>query len=122
MDIKIIGVYLIESDEPCHLIELSIHGLGSDFDMASFTQEIPYESEDHWQVPYDEHFLTLDGLMVLNPSNPDEIPVDGNARVAFYFHYLDVKRPIKTPFGDLDLPKVTKKPERLNMMEYDPPY
>ena len=122
MDIKIIGVYLIDSDEPCHLIELTVHEVEPDFDMGSITQELPYETKDNWQVPYDEHFLTSDGSMVLNPDYPDEIPADDNLRVAFYFHYLDFERTLKTPIGDLYLPKATKKPERLNMLIYDPPY
>jgi hypothetical protein len=121
MDIKIIGVYQIESAEPSHLIELSIHGAGSDFNLCSFTQEIPREGEDNWQVPYDEHFLNSDGTKILNPESPDEIPKSVDLRVAFYFHYLDLSRPIKTPLGDMNLPGVTEKPDRLYILEYDPP-
>jgi hypothetical protein len=121
MDIKIIGVYPIEADEPCHLIEVTIHRFGFDLDIGSFTQEIPGEAEDNWQVPYDEHFLNSDGTMVLNPDYPDEIPEADDLRVAFYFHYLDLKRPIKTFIGDMSLPEVTKKPGRLSILEYDPP-
>jgi hypothetical protein len=121
MDIKIIGVYPIRADEPCHLIEVTIHRSGFDLDIGSFTQEIPGEAEDYWQVPYDEHFLNSEGTMILNPGYPDEIPEADDLRVVFYFHYLDLKRPIKTPIGDMSLPEVTKKPDRLSILEYDPP-
>jgi hypothetical protein len=121
MKIKLIGVYPIESHEPCHLIEMTIHGIDIDLDMGLFTQEDPEEPVVNWQVPYDEHFLNSDGSKVLNPNYPDEVPDDHNLRVAFCFHYLDFQRPIKTPVGDLELPEVTKIPERLKILEYDPP-
>ena len=90
-------------------------------DGATPGQAIPGEAEDNWQVPYDEHFLNSEGTTILNPDYPDEIPRSVDLRVAFYFHYLDLSRPIKTPFGDMSLPEVTKKPGRLSILEYDPP-
>lgn len=121
MDIKIIGVYSIKADEPCHMIEMKIQRLGFDLDFGSFTQEIPGEAEDNWQVPYDEQVLNSEGTMILNPNYPDEIPEADNFRVAFYFHYLDLTKPLKTPIGDLILPAVTEKPDRLNILKYDSP-
>ncbi len=70
MEIKIIVVYSIEADEPCHMIEMKIQRLGFDLDIGSFTQEIPGEAEDNWQVPYDEQFLNSEGTMILNPDYP----------------------------------------------------
>jgi hypothetical protein len=39
----------------------------------------------------------------------------------FFFHYLDLKKPIITPAGSLSLPKPTKQPAHLNDIEYESP-
>ncbi len=110
MDIKIIGVHPIETDEPCHLIEVEIQRFGSDFNIGLITQEILGQPQDNWQVPYDEHFLNSDGTLDLNKDNPDEVPKDERLRVAFFFHYLDFSKPMKTSTGDLTLPEPVEKP------------
>ena len=41
MHIEIIGVYPVEADEPCHLIEIMINrSEGDEVDLGQFTQEI----------------------------------------------------------------------------------
>lgn len=122
MDIQIIGVYPVDTEEPCHLIEMKINVSDSRLDIGRFTQEIPGEPNDNWQVPWDEHFLNHEGTETLNPDYPDEKPDDDELRVAFFFHYLDFDKPLKTPSGDLSLPQATDKPDRLNFLEYEPPY
>jgi len=122
MKIKIIGIYKVEADEPCHILELEIQNTSEDFDIGSITQEIPDEPIDNWQVPYDEHYLDQNGEILITPEYPEGMPTDNVLRVAFYFHYLDFNKPLNTPVGDIDLIKETNKPERLNFMVYEPPY
>ena len=122
MEIKIIGNYKVESDEPCHLLELEIRNPTDGFDLGSITQEISDEDIDNWQVPYDEHYLNIEGEKPIDPDYPDEMPNSDMLRVAFYFHYLDINKPLRTPAGDVKIIKETKRPDRLNFMVYEPPY
>ncbi len=45
----------------------------------------------------------------------------GDVRIVFFFHYLYLAVPLKTPFGDLVLPKESEKPKRLKMIKYEAP-
>lgn len=103
---KIIGVHPVEAQEPVHLIELLIEGDVSDFDIGEVTQEVAGQPKSNWQVPYDERVLE-EGKQ--------------KARYAFFFHYLDFKKPLLTPVGSLPLPKPTKAPPHLQGIEYEPP-
>lgn len=102
----IIGVHWVETDEPVHIIELLIEGDTEDFDVGAVTQEVAGQSKSNWQAPYDER--------VLEES-------DRKIRYAFFFHYLDFKKPLITPAGSLSLPKPTSKPAELKDIEYESP-
>ena len=104
--VKIIGVHPIEADEPVHLIELLIEDNVGDFDIREVTQEVTDQPKSTWQVPYDER--------ILEESKQ-------KARYAFFFHYLDSKKPLLTPLGPLLLPKPTKILAHLRDIEYESP-
>jgi hypothetical protein len=104
--VNIVGVHPIEADEPVHLIELIVEGDAHDFDIGEVTQEFAGQPKSNWQVPYDER--------VLEES-------DGKIRYAFFFHYLDFKKPLITPSGSLSVPKPTKRPAHLKEIEYESP-
>jgi hypothetical protein len=36
-------------------------------------------------------------------------------------HFLDLSRPLRTPFGEIPLPEPTEHPERLAIVEYEEP-
>ena len=103
---KIIGVHPVEANEPVHLIELLVEGDTDAFDIGEVTQEVPGQPRSNWQAPYDER--------VLEES-------DGKIRYAFFFHYLDFKKPLITPAGSLSVPKPTKQPAHLKEIEYESP-
>ena len=103
---RIIGVHPVEADEPVHLIELLVEGDVADFEIGEVTQEIANEPRSDWQVPYDER--------VLEESKQ-------RARYAFFFHYLDFKKPLLTPVGSLPLQKPTDVPEHLRDIGYESP-
>lgn len=122
--IKVIGVYPIESEEPVHLVELSVYGAQGIFKMGDITQEIPGQPPDNWQVPYMERILSASGEEVL--ADDDEASKrpelwQGDMRVVFFFHYLDLERPLRTPFGEIRLPAESELPERLSMIKYEQP-
>jgi hypothetical protein len=85
-----------------YLIEVEIAPRTPDFQWSEVTQDpgVPRES---WQVPYDER------------------PLDDSGRWAFFFHFLDLEKPLLTPAGPVMLPAPSPTPERLRTIEYDPP-
>ena len=97
---RVIGIHPITADEPVHLVELEVDA--DDFDFGEVTQETPGQPHSNWQVAYDEREL-------------------GANRFAFFFHYLDLSRPLLTPIGPLPLPPESPVPEHLQDIEYEQP-
>ena len=94
------------------LLELEVRGAHNDFDLGSLHQV------DSDQAPYDERYLTVDGLQMLG-SDPPAIP---DFRVCFYVHYFDPTKAISSPDGDLEAPRLGDMPERLsNVCVYEHP-
>ena len=91
--------------------------------MSGFTQELPGKPEASRQVPFADVFLNGDGNEIIG-----DVMLDGHkkhfwigdVRIAFFFHYLDLSKDLKTPFGFVKLPEVTKRPKRLKIMKYEP--
>lgn len=122
--IEVLGVYPVEADEPCHLIEIRVVGSRERIDLGSFTQVVDGQPRDNWQVPYDEKLLNKDGTKVLvevGDGIEDEQLWKGDVRAAFFLHYLDVGRPLETPLGPVSMPTPEPRPKRLSFIEYEPP-
>lgn len=122
--IEAIGVYPIDAPEPVHLVELLIHGASGVFNLSGITQANPDLSRDNWQVPYLEQILTASGdEIVADDSEADDKPElwHGNVRLVFFFHYLDIDRPLQTPYGHVRLPAPSRRPGRLSMVQYAQP-
>jgi hypothetical protein len=99
-------VHPVTADEPIHLIEIEIEGSVDQFDFDEVTQELAEQPRDHWQSAYDE--LELERKA-------------GKARFAFFFHYLDVGKPLHTSFGPVALPMATPIPVHLRSIKYEAP-
>ena len=107
MAIRVLGVHLIESAEPCHLIAIQLDERDVDsLDWELVTQEADGLPESEWQVAYDERPLSED-----------------HRQWAFFFHYLMPEKPLRTPLGELPLPEATVLPAILRKIaaEYLPP-
>lgn len=103
MRFTIRGVHPVEATEPCHLIEAELKD-AEDFDWGEVTQEDASQPRDNWQVAYDEQ------------------PLDDDERYwAFFFHHLDLAKPLLTPAGPIQLPAPTPSPEHLDHIEYMEP-
>jgi hypothetical protein len=100
-------VYPIAAPEPCHLVEASISGVDPGELLDSITQEVEGQPRESWQAPYDERELEPEGT--------------SERRVAFFFHYLDLHRPLLSAAGDLALPAPSPLPARLQSIRYEPP-
>jgi hypothetical protein len=87
-----------------YLLEIEVVPAGSDIDWGAITQPVRGQPRANWQVPYDEQ----------------RIGEDGN-RWAFFFHYLDLTRPLGTEIGGIMLPSPTPIPSHLPSIVYDVP-
>jgi hypothetical protein len=86
-----------------YLIEVEIAPRTPDFLWSEVTQQVPGVPRESWQVPYDER------------------PLDEPGRWAFFFHCLDLAKPLLTPAGPVTLPAPSPTPERLRTIEYEAP-
>lgn len=99
MSIRVVGVHLIDSPQPCHLLEVEADSI-EDWNWRDVTQvcDLP---RSNWQVAYDEQATSPDGK-----------------RWAFFFHYLDFSKKLQTPAGPVDLPEPSPRPSHLSHIEY----
>ena len=104
ISMKIVGIHAVDAPEPCHLFEVEFSAPPKDSDWYAVTQANDSQPQKNWQVPYDEH-----------PLDRDE------TRWAFFFHYLDLSKPMLTPDGPVVLPQVTPLPGHLKHIKYDEP-
>lgn len=104
MSLNIIGIYPVDAPEPCHLIEVQIAPSNQEYDWGSVTQEVKGQPKSNWQVPWDEQELDA-----------------SNGRWVFFFHYLDLSKPLITPDGPKKLPQAAVLPEYLQSIKYEEP-
>jgi hypothetical protein len=121
--IEIVGVHPVDAVEPCHLVEMIIRGCKGKFDISGFTQEAPGRPMSNWQVAYMECLLNADGTAIIADDYEMQHRPElwqGDVWLAFFIHYLDLNRPLRTPFGEVTLPRSTPRPRRLDMIPYEP--
>jgi hypothetical protein len=117
---EFLGVHPVQGVE-CFLVEAVITGASVQPDFGQVTQPSAAEQAD-WQVAYGEALVSPDGTSIvadLFAMKVENWPFE--ARVTFWFHHLDVDRPLTTPFGEATVPAPTERPDRLAMLEYDAP-
>ena len=121
-EMRIVGVHPVDGAARCYLIESIITDATIQPDFGKITQPDRDRARSNWQVPYDEKLLADDGESVLVDlflTRVEDWP--DQARVSFFFHDLDVKRPLDTPYGDATIPPPTPRPARLKMLVYEAP-
>jgi hypothetical protein len=122
---SVVGVYKVEGANNCHLVEMEISDCQGPFDFSRITQRVMDQPPSNWQVPYAEQLISWDGTKILTDALEFENPVElwkGDIRIGFYFHFLDFRIPLQTPFGDVRLPAPSSRPERLSIFErYEEP-
>ncbi len=104
--VRVIGVHLVPADEPVHLLEIELNGDIETFDFGEVTQTLPDLPRESWQAVYDERELCRDVR---------------RTRFAFFFHCLDMHKPLLTPWGAVTLPAESQLPEHLASVEYEQP-
>jgi len=102
------------------LVEVTVRNRDDRFDVSHFTQPQEGVPEANWQVAWAEAYLTPDGeaLLVERGSDP---PKSGDLRVAFFMHFWQPEKPLRTSYGDVTCPIVQEMPERLaRLVPYEP--
>ena len=102
--VRVLGVHPISAREPVHLIELEVTGAISELDWVSVTQPLDARDSSYWQVPYDERAV---------PGR--------EGHWCFFFHYLDLARPLQSNLGPLLLPRESPLPSHLRFIRYEEP-
>ena len=71
------------------------------------------------QAAYNEVFLTDDGCAVI--AEGFDVPDGPSLRIAFYLHFVDPTKELKTSYGSVVLPPLQALPRRLaELVPYDP--
>jgi len=118
--VDVVGVHPVaEAPEPCVLVEVRVTGAGT-LDIGAITQPVDGLRKADWQVAYDAYQLSSDGTAV-SELDGTSIDVRGEARLAFFFHYLALDDALQTPVGPVPLPAPTARPARLRFIAYEPP-
>ncbi|MDH5507501.1 MAG: hypothetical protein OEZ02_09800 [Anaerolineae bacterium] len=104
--IRLLGVHPVAAEQPCHMIEIQLAaGVINEFDWMEVTQAVDELPQGNWQVAYDEQ--------VVEETNEQ-------TRYVFFFHYLDLKKPLRTSLGEISLPDETPPPQHLQGITYFP--
>jgi hypothetical protein len=85
-------------------VEVQLAPPDAAIEWGEITQPLAAQPESNWQVPYDESVVDA-----------------GSGRWAFFFHCLDLGKPLRSPVGLLDLPVPTPRPAYLAGFEYEAP-
>ncbi len=119
--IALIGIYSYDLEANLYLLEMEINERPKRIDLCLFYQRIEGLPTGNWQTPYDEHFLTDDGTVVIGDFfSKNSIPGD-KTHVVFFMFLEDLTIPLSTPYGEIDLSNVQPMPERLNhIISYNP--
>lgn len=120
--IELVGVYQVNENPDVSLIELIINKKANEFDVGDFTQEVIGQDRSDWQAPFDEKYLDTDGLKVIADSFEKTKILSDYTRLTFFMYFVDIKKPLLTPFGPLDLGEKITVPARLeNIIRYEDP-
>jgi hypothetical protein len=117
--LQVIGVHPVqEAPDPCYLVELRVGPGLPPLDLTAVTQPASGLPGSGWQAPVDPHLLDAAGNSG-QPLDEDAVrAVPSPSRLAFFFYFLQLDRPLLTPIGPLQLPVPTPRPSRLAFLRY----
>jgi hypothetical protein len=95
------------------VFEVMVTNPDASFDIGKFVQPNPSQSEDYWQVAWNEKFLTPDGETLIKLDRTQKLPDAPQYRVAFVIHFWKPNLPLRSSYGELALPVQQPLPERL---------
>ena len=119
---KLIGLYVVNENPDVTLLELSIDKKANEIDIGEFTQEIENEPRPNWQATFSEKYLDKDGIKIIGDDINLPSILTGTTRLTFFFYFLDINKPLITPFGQLLLTQRIAQPKRIkNLIVFEDP-
>jgi hypothetical protein len=107
----LVGKKLTEAEEQVrahiaglYLLEIEVNPADAEIDWMAITQPVRGQPRENWQVPYEEQRIG-----------------EAENRWVFFFHSLDLTRPLQTEVGDIVLPSPTPLPPQLSLIAYNVP-
>ena len=126
--LEVLGVHPVpEAPDPCHLVDLSVETTRLDregrdlFDATTITQAGAGLPGTDWQTAHEIHLVDRVGGSgrLLDPGELATLRVP--LRIAFFFHFLRLDRPLLTASGPVWLPRPTPRPDYLRFVVYPLP-
>jgi hypothetical protein len=104
------------------VFEVMVTNPDASFDIGKFVQPDPAQSENFWQVAWNEKFLTPDGETLIDLNRTQKLPDASQYRVVFVIHFWKPNLPLDSSYGELALPAQQPLPERLwRLTPYETP-
>ena len=120
--VQLIGIYSVEENPDVFLIELFVNKNPSQLDVGKFTQRVDELPESSWQAPFFEKYLDPKGEKIIGDDFKIPETLEDITRLTFFIYYLDITKPLLTPFGEIPLIEVTDAPERIKkIIQYEDP-
>jgi hypothetical protein len=119
MELK--GIYTVDNNKDVHLMEIIFGDSPGNVDVGQITQELVGQPKGNWQSPWDEKYLDDEGQEIIGDYS--DIPTEGiTTRLLFFFHFLDLSKPLLTQYGPIDLTGASSIPPRLHgKVKYESP-
>ena len=95
------------------LVELVVRNPDQRFRIEDFTQTNETIPPSEWQAPWEEAYLSVDGLSHLGKSRRSKPVNVETVRVAFYMHFWSSDTPLSTSYGSVACPSPQSMPQRL---------
>jgi hypothetical protein len=104
------------------VFEVMVTNPDVNFDIGKFVQPDPAQSENFWQMAWNEKFLTPDGETPIDLNRTQKLPDASQYRVVFVIHFWKPNLPLRSSYGELTLPAQLALPERLwRLTPYETP-
>ena len=94
-------------------VEVLVENPDERFSVSDFQQVNPAIPSAHWQVAWNEAFLSADGLEPIAELRPAKLPSLDRYRIAFFIHHWQHELGLSSSYGPLSLLPLTPIPERL---------
>jgi len=119
--LKLKGVYSILNNDEVHIIEFEAEETINDLEISQITQVVDGQERMNWQVPYDEKYFNQANQLIGEWMDEPEAIKKGE-KIVFFFHELNLKKPIRTQFGDYEISEIKQIPKWvMEIMKYEEP-
>ncbi len=119
--IEIIGVYHVPEHKGVSMVEVQVDAHYATFDPEGFLKPDSEKPPELWESADDVRYLNPQGDLMIGDRFQRPMEEHETTRMVMFFHDLDIREPLVTPFGLVELPKRRPVPDRLRrIIQYHP--